>query len=187
MKKKLLLFTILFASFNLFSQIDIKINPIGLLFNSPDVVGEYGITDDFGVELSFGLNYGDAALGLGNLERSGYNILGAGKYYFNQSKSINKFFAGVYLKQRSITFTGTSDLSGDIGYENSAFAGGFLIGYKWVSSRGIVFELAGGIGRAFSNNITFNDPNNEDITVTGIGFDGVSRLAIGYRFGGGDN
>lgn len=186
MKKNLLLITILFASFNLFGQLDLKINPIGLLFNSPDVVAEYGLSSDFGAELGVGLNYGDATLGLGNLKKSGYNVLAAGKYYFGPNDGIDKFFAGVYLKQRSIKFTDNDEDGFDFGYKQSAFAGGLLTGYKWVSGRGIVLEFAAGLGRAFNDKITWNDEDNES-SVDGIGIDGVWRVAVGYRIGGGDN
>ena len=187
MKKNLLLITILFGSFNLFGQLDLKINPIGLLFDSPDLVAEYGLSSDFGVELGFGINYGDGGIGEVALDRSGYNILAAGKYYFGPNNGCDKFFAGVYAKQRAFSLTDEDDTDNfDYGYKSSRFAVGLLTGYKWVSDRGIMLEFAAGLGRAFSEKTTFNDEDN-NLTLPSLGLDGVWRVAVGYRIGGGDN
>jgi len=182
MKKKLLLFSILFASFNLFGQIELKINTFGLLFNQPDIIGEYGITDNFGVELSYRLNYGIQARDTEFLQRSLFDISAAGKYYFNQNKSCNRFFAGAYLKQESFTSIQNIGLRGGESINQlSIFAGGILTGYKLVISPGIVLEIASGIGRNFRSKqtITFN---NETTTRNDHRIDFLYRLSVGYRF-----
>ena len=186
MKKKLLLFAILFASFNLFSQIDIKINTIGLLYYTPDLGVEFGVSDNFGVELSFGLNYGGTTTVLAFREKTNYDILAAGKYYFKQNKKCNRFFAGAYLKHKSLTFNFHSFFHEDISFDSSVFSGGGLIGYKWVLSPGILFESAFGLGRNFKTDFSFTE-NNLTSNVNRFGIDGVWRLSVGYRLGGRKN
>ncbi len=187
MKKNLLLITILFASFNLFGQLDLKINPIGLLFDSPDLVAEYGLSSDFGVELGIGLNYGDRSIVGIDFARSGYNILMAGKYYFGPNNGFDNFFAGVYVKQRAFTLTDKDDSDNfDYGYKSSRFALGLLTGYKWLSNRGVMLEIATGLGRSLRKKTVLNRADN-DIAIPNFGFDFVWRVAVGYRIGGGDN
>lgn len=165
------------------AQIELKINPIGLLFNSPDISGEYIVNEDIGVEFGIGLEYGNAALDLGqsDLKKSGFSVFAAGKYYFSPDEGADKFYAGAYLRPRTRKYTDNDNDGFDYGYKNSAFAVGVLVGYKWIGSRGILFELGVGLGRAFGNNITYND-NSNTFTTDGFGVDGLGRLAVGYRF-----
>lgn len=126
--KKLILIalsaTFLYTSSN--AQIDIKVNPIGLLFNSPDFSGEYIVKEDIGIEVGLGFEYGNTLFG--NLQKSGFNIFAAGKYYFNPDDGGDKFYAGIYLRPRQRTFTDENDDLG--GFKSSAFAGGFMFGKK---------------------------------------------------------
>ncbi len=168
--------TFLFTSSN--AQIDIKVNPVGLLFNSPDFSGEYIVKEDIGIEVGLGLEYGNTLFG--NLQKSGFNIFAAGKYYFNPNHGGDNFYAGIYLRPRQKTFTDEDNELG--GFKTSAFAGGVMFGKKWVSSKNIVFELSLGLGRAFNNKVTYVDPNN-DQSVRGLGLDGIFRFAVGYRLG----
>lgn len=182
------MFTFLFTS--AYSQIDLKINPLGVLFSSPDLAAEYVINENFGVELSVGLEYGNVA-GTGllgdefELSKSGYKIRLSGRYYFRPVNGADRFYAGLYTGPRSNTVTGNSDLLGyDPGYKRSAFTAGILVGYKWVADNGLIFELGVGGGRAFASKIELNDSENTT-EVNGFGGDFVGTLAVGYRLGGG--
>ena len=59
MKKLIVLALFAFAVSNTATaQIELKINPLGLLYSSPDIVAEYLVNEDIGVELGIGLVYG---------------------------------------------------------------------------------------------------------------------------------
>jgi len=185
MKKLIVLALFAFAISNITTaQVELKINPLGLLFNSPDIVAEYLVNEDIGVELGIGLVYGSYAAGLtDDLSRSGFSLLVAGKYYFNPDDGCDKFYAGAYLRPRTVSFNDDDGDGFDSGFKQSAFGVGLITGYKWVGARGITFELGLGIGRAFGAKNTYND-NNNNIDFPSIGIDGFGRLAVGYRFGG---
>ena len=161
---------------------EVKINPLGVLFNSPDLSAEYIVNDDIGVQLTLGLEYGDFALGLSDLTKSGYALRLMGKYYFNPDDGADRFYAGVYLGPRSRSINDDINDGFDQGFRQSAFTAGLAIGYKWVGKKGILFEVAIGGGRAFGETITFDDDNFET-EVDGFGVDVIGMLAVGYRFG----
>lgn len=185
MKKLIVLAMFAFAISNTtVAQIELKINPIGLLFNSPDLSAEYIVNEDIGLEFGLGFEYGTQ--NLTDLKKSGFNVFLAGKYYFSPDDGADKFYAGAYLRPRTRKFTDDDNDGFDFGYKQSAFAAGILVGYKWVGARGILFELGFGAGRAFGDKITYNDSNNNSEEVDGFGVDILGRLAVGYRFGGGN-
>lgn len=185
MKKLILLALCAFAiSSTSSAQIELKINPIGLLFNSPDLSAEYIVNEDIGVEFGIGLEYGETnGVLTEGLKKSGFSVFVAGKYYFSPDDGADKFYAGAYLRPRTRKFTDNDDDGFDFGYKQSAFAAGILAGYKWVGARGILFEIGIGAGRAFGDKITYNDENN-NFETDGFGIDFLGRLAVGYRFGG---
>jgi len=193
MKKFLLLPVFLFFVSAAQSQVDVKINPLGLLFSSPDLSGEYIINESFGVELSLGAVYGFVAASR-LLERdlwlskSGYRIRLSGKYYFRPVNGGDRFYAGAYLGPRSQSISGDVEAyNGDVGYTQSAFSAGILAGYKWAADNGLIFEIGLGLGRAFGSKTVWNNPDLEDLSFDGFGLDGVGILAVGYRFGGGNS
>lgn len=186
MKKLIVLALFAFAVSNpTIAQIELKINPIGALFNNPDIVGEYLVNEDIGIEVGLGFVYGSSAIDLGeDLKRSGFSFLVAGKYYFSPDDGCDKFYAGAYLRPRTLSFKDNdADDNFDFGYKQSAVGVGLMAGYKWVGARGILFEIGFGLGRAFGEKTTLNDETNF-YDVPSLGIDGFGRLAVGYRFGG---
>lgn len=118
------------------------------------------------------------------MKRSGFSFLAAGKYYFNPDQGCDKFYAGVYLRPRSLTFKDSDDSDGvDYGYKQSAIGFGLMTGYKFVSAKGITFEIGFGLGRALGAKNTVND-SNSTYEIPSLGIDGFGRLSVGYRFGG---
>ena len=165
------------------AQIELKVNPVGLLYNRPDVSAEYLVNEDVGVEATIGLLYGKNAL---KQKQSGFRLTISGKYYFSPDDGGDKFYAGLYLGPRTRKIENFSVFSGidlDYGYKISAFAAGLLVGYKWVGARGIIFETTVGAGRAFGEKVTWNDPDYDDGIFDGFGVDGIIRVVVGYRLG----
>ena len=135
MKKLLLVFALLAYLSPLFAQTEVKLSPIPLLFGYVAASVEQGVSKSFGIEGDFILI--EDFIG-GNL---------SGKYYFDPSKGIDKFHVGA--------FEGVHESIGI----------GFLVGYKLVSRKNVLFEVGLGVGRGF------------DDTVIGYG-----KLHLGYRF-----
>lgn len=183
--KKIYLSTItLFFCAVLNAQIDVKINPIGLLFGSPDLAGEYRVNDDFGAELTLSAEMGTAGVVTTddfNPKKSGFGAMLAGKYYFSPENGCDKFYAGLYLRERSYK---VEEDNPDYlyGYKRTSFSGGLLIGYKWVSRKNVIFEIGTGFGRAFTDKIEWTDEDGSDVLDTSIRIDVIGRLSLGYRF-----
>lgn len=191
--KKILFIPILLFFFNTSqAQIDVKLNPLGILFSSPDLSVEYILNENFGIEATLGADFGNVA-GSGLLDpeaqikKNGYKLRISGKYYFKPSNGGDRFYAGAYLGPRATGFSGNESFWGyDPGYKTSAFTVGILFGFKWAADNGLIFEIGAGGGRAFAQKTTFNEPDLNTFTDIGFGVDFVGTLAIGYRFGSGD-
>ena len=118
--KKLLLISLCAISFGRVSaQVELKISPVGLLFETVAISVESAVSENFGLDV-------DAIF---NSEVSGFNV--SGKYYFIPKYRIDGFHIGVF----------TGNLGDDFGF-------GFLAGTKLVSKKNITFEIALGIGRS---------------------------------------
>ncbi len=123
--KKLVLFCLCAVSFaQLSAQIEIKISPVGLLFETFAASVETAVSENVGLDI-------DAVY---NAEFSGFNV--SGKYYFNPKYRIDGFHIGAF----------TGNLGDDFGF-------GFLAGTKLVSKKNITFEAALGIGRSVGGGV----------------------------------
>lgn len=114
MKKKILTLStfMLIAAYG-FAQIEVKLNPIGLLFGQIPISGEYLINDDMGAEVTVGY-YFKKESGFNDVSKSSglvSNVLF--KYYFNPEKGGDKFYAFPYFRyvSRSFTFTDATNNS----------------------------------------------------------------------------
>lgn len=159
------------------AQTEIKINPLGLLFGSPDVSAEFGLGSSAGLEPFIGFT-SRKFIG-GDVKLTALNAGASFKYYFNPHRGIDRFYAGVYTRFNN---GNVKDLISETEGGYTRLSLGLLIGQKWVSRKNIVFELAFGVGRAFINDVK---DDNGDITDFNFDVDFMGRLAVGYRFGGG--
>ncbi|WP_236980851.1 DUF3575 domain-containing protein [Membranihabitans maritimus] len=179
MKNALLTLILGLFSIPAFSQLDVTINPLGLLFSNIGVSAETPLSENFGLEgtVNYNFNRFDA---LGDeFKSTGYGLRALGKYYFNSDKGLDKFHAGPYARigGNKIKYTsGTDDVT------SFRFALGIYAGYKWVSKKNIVFELGLGLGRAFVNNYSSNDSSFNAADWPVLNLDATGKLAIGYRF-----
>ncbi len=184
MKKIFLSFIAVLAFTTAWSQTDLKINPIGFLFGSPDVSAEFGISESMGVEPFVGVTYSNFKIGEATLKSNGFRLGGVGKYYFSPEKGLDKFWAGVYLRGGTSTSTGTVNGKAEE-TSNARVALGLGLGYKWVSSKNIVFELGFGAGRALLNKYTVKSGSADLSQYPILNIDLLTRIQVGYRFGGG--
>ena len=138
MKKIWILAVLLSASLHhLNAQTELKVSPVALLFGGLAFSAEQQITPSFGLDADI----------LAAVDGFGANL--SGKYYFDPREGIDRFHIGIFAG----------------GITENGVGGGFLAGYKWVSSKRIVFEAGVGVGRTFDGGIT-----------------GYGKLHLGYRF-----
>lgn len=175
MRKLLFLFCGLILTTTLSAQLEVKVNPLGLLFGNFNALVEKGINDNFGVEGQIGLVLRNSDAFGNDFNYNAFNIGAAGKYYFNPREGWDRFYVGGYA--RFNTGTWKQDGSNDDGFSNTRLALGLLVGQKWVSQGGFVFELGAGVGRAI-----LNDIGDEDFDILLFDVDFLLRLAVGYRF-----
>ncbi len=188
MKKKIfstLVFALVFGS-TIFAQVEVKLNPIGLLWGGVTASGEVILSENMGAELTLGLANTNLTIFTGdNTKTTGFKGTGAFKYYFSPIDGGDGFYAGAYVKYRLLSgkydssFTNQSE-----SIDWNKLAVGLLTGYKWVADSGLLFEISGGFGRTFVNNIsTTEDDESYDFSdIPFFNFDLVGRFAVGYRF-----
>ena len=161
------------------AQVDLTINPIGLLFGDFSIGADFALSNNFSIEpqIGFGTNKVSSVKGT-NL---GVNVLG--KYYFNPKNGADRFYADAFLRfvNRNWNYDESSTF---VDFTTTRVGLGFGLGYKVVSRGGFVFDIGFGAGRAFVDNNKYEDSNGnqEDIDWPSIMFQG--KLGIGYRFGG---
>ncbi len=135
MKKRLLIFALSAYMSQLAAQTEIKLSPVPLLFGYVAASVEHGVSESIGIEGDFILVE----------DFVGGNV--SGKYYFEPVKGIDRFHVGAFI--------GIQETVGI----------GFLLGYKWVSQKNVIFELGIGVGRSFDDGVI-----------------GYGKLHLGYRF-----
>jgi hypothetical protein len=171
------------------AQLDIKVGPLGLLFSNLNLGIEYGVSPNFGLELTPGIDWKSLPLADNNDYKSTALRLGLnGRYYFNPSeKRLNGFYAGLYTRYGGGKYSYTDPDTGEKDeFKSTRFAGGFLIGGKIVSkNERIIFDLGIGFGKAFI--YKFEDQNGSgdaDLSdIPFLNFDMPINLKIGYRIG----
>lgn len=179
MKKSLIILIVLFASFlKMNAQLDVSINPIGILFNNYGITVEKGLSESFGIELTADYSAQKYKLVDESVSSNGFGVRLMGKYYLSPKNGLDRFNIAPYIKIGSNKFKdNTEEVS------NFRFAGGLYIGYKIVAKSNVLFELGFGFGKAFINKYTVN---GEEVVDGGdypvFNIDATGKLAVGYRF-----
>lgn len=174
----LALFAFSFTKMN--AQVDVTVNPIGILFGNLSLGADFILADEFSLE-------GQIGIGLGNddftgLKWSNIPITAVGKYYFNPKNGADGFYADAFLRFVSRSYKADDDNTVYATYSQTRLGLGIGIGYKVVSRKNIVFDIGFGVGRALLDNTSFNSDGEEfEVDWPGIMFQG--KLGIGYRFG----
>ncbi len=184
MKKKFMILGafMMFATMG-FSQFEVKVNPIGLLWGNMDLSGEYILNDNMGAEAEFAYYFKqDDLFGASVTSSKSSRFVGilSYKYYFKPEDGGDKFYAFPYFRYKSSKFSITDNaVDYDISY--TALGVGFGFGYKWVATSGLLFDLGVGAGKNFGGGWNWDGYSTGiDIPVWPVNF--ISRLSIGYRF-----
>ena len=181
------LIAILCVSGNLsktYAQVDLTVNPIGLLWGNFSVGADFNVSEKFSVEGSVG--FGSRKFDSANYKWSNIPISVLGKYYFSPDNGCDKFYADAFLLFINRSYKSIDDNNSTFfyNYTQTRFGLGFGLGYKVASKSGLVFDINMGIGRAIVDNTKYEDENGVDTSVdwSDIMFQG--KLGVGYRFGG---
>jgi len=195
MKKISLLISIFLIASNFsFSQIDFKGGffasvsiPIGLYAGA-----EYGIEDDFGIELAV---VGNPGTKVGLIHTTGTAITLSGRYYFSPKYGLDRFYSGMYIRPHTSVVVeemnnfffspnGTTTTTTSVSfYRDSGVGIGFLVGKKFVSKNKYFFDLNMGLGRNIGRKVflvdvpvsRFGSPNDR------VSLDVFLNLVFGFR------
>jgi hypothetical protein len=169
-----------FSTYRAEAQVDVTVNPIGLLFGDLSVGADFILSDEFSLEGTIGFGGGNDDFT--SLKWSNIPITAVGKYYFNPQDGADKFYASAFLRfvGRSYRADGDTDYAE---YSQTRVGLGVGIGYKAVSRSGVVFDIGFGVGRAFIDNTKF-ESNGEELQVDWPDIMFTGKLGVGYRFGG---
>lgn len=186
MKKLILpIFLLLAVAYRSNAQVDVQINPIGILFSSINATAEFGVSEDFGIE--GGLDYDFQNFNIDDIKyrNNGIGIRAIGKYYFRPEDGIDRWAIGAYTRFATGTASADDGLGTEGEVKSTKFAVGFYTGYKWVSRKNVVFELGLGLGRNFVRTYEYSDGDEVDTSdIPLLNVDVLGRLSLGYRFGG---
>lgn len=162
------------------AQVDVTINPVGLLFADLSVGADFAVADNISIEATLG--YGSGKNDVANLKWGSIPINLVGKYYFNPEKGANGFYADVFARfvNRSYKADGNTDSAE---YTQTRFGLGFGAGYKVVSNGNFVFDIGLGLGRVVVDNTKF-ETAGEEVEVDWPALIITGKLGVGYRFGG---
>lgn len=162
------------------AQVDVTVNPIGLLFGDLNLGVDVGITPSFSMEATVG--YGGGGDDFTNLKYLSIPVNLLGKYYFSPKLGADRFYADLFLRYVSRNYSADDGGTTYAEYTQTRFGLGIGAGYKVVSKGGLVFDIGLGFGRAIVDNTKVESEGDEyeidwpNIIITG-------KLGIGYRFG----
>lgn len=181
-KKSVFLVLMSMMSLAAMAQVEVKANPIGALFNSPDLSIEYIASDHIGIEGRVGYSWSnievDDELGY---KGKGLVFIAGGRYYFNPKAGGDKFYLGAYTKFKNSTYTTTLEGRTEE-VKRQRLAVGSMLGYKILSkNERVSLDLNFGVGRAL---MTKDTNANDDFlaNVAILKLDLTSAIAVGYRF-----
>ena len=180
-KKSVFLVLMSMMSLAAMAQVEVKINPVGALFNSPDLSVEYIVSDNFGIEGRIGYSWSNIDVNGAGYQGRGLVFIAGGRYYFNPKAGADKFYLGAYSKFKNINYTATLEDRTEAS-KRQRLAVGSILGYKILSkNERVSFDLNFGIGRALMTRDTnVSEDFLNDVVITKL--DLISTLAVGYRF-----
>ena len=147
-----------------FNKNEIKGNALMLVAGAFEVTYERILNEESGAGVSLFVPY-DNTIG------TKFSLTPYYRFYFGKKPAAGFFAEGFgminsYQYNNNTYYNGNSNAG-----TNTDFALGFGIGGKWITKKGFVFEINGGVGRNLFNS------NNTDYKIVGRG-----GITLGYRF-----
>jgi Protein of unknown function (DUF3575) len=188
MKKNLFLLVFLLWVVACQAQMELKINPLGIILSNTNVSADLGLSKRISIEPSVGFNYNNAFI-VDNFNTTGRSYGLNTKYYFKPQKGSDRFYMGLYARGEQTDFTGKNSYSG-FSYSRKVAAIGYSLGFKWVTKRNVVFDIGVGMGRRllYTQTVptsTTKAPSYIEVrTIENPYLDGYFRFGLGYRLRG---
>jgi len=154
--------------------IEAKVAPLKMILGGVSVSSDFVLNDNMSIEPVFQFKSRNI------IERKVLSLQGLGKYYLNSKQGADRFYIGPYVKiqRRSFEFINADS-------RDDRVAIGLISGYKIVSNSGVVVDFTGGFGKNVYSRI-FEVSNSQAVVNSSgasLGFDFISRISVGYRFG----
>lgn len=150
-----------------FKRNEIKGNALFLVAGALEVTYEHLLNEESGIGVSLFVPYDNSI-------NTNFSLSPFYRFYFGKKPAAGFFVEGFgmlnsYTQQAS---TG-SFFTNYVGPEKDVtdFALGFGLGAKWITNKGFIFEINGGVGRNLINS------NDKDFEIVGRG-----GITLGYRF-----
>lgn len=156
-----------------FPKNEFKGNALFLVLGAPEFTYERLLNDESGIGIS--VNFA-----LENDFETRFSLTPYYRFYFGKKPAAGFFVEGFTMLNvididENYYYNGTDPVVSDYNSESYAdVAIGIGLGSKWITKRGILFELSGGIGR--------NLLNSEKNDYLGHTFVGRFGITLGYRF-----
>ncbi|GAB5555670.1 MAG: hypothetical protein Sapg2KO_52610 [Saprospiraceae bacterium] len=159
------------------AQIDVTINPIGILWGDINLGADFGIKEDFSIEGLIGFGTGNEL----DADFNSFNVTSSAKYYFNPKNGVDKFYGFGFLRfvNRSYDYEDDSVFAN---YSQSRLGLGVGAGFKAASDKGFIFDINLGVGRAIIDNTSFDDGNGEEVVLDWPDIMFTGKIGVGYRF-----
>ena len=150
-----------------FKKNEIKGNALFLVAGALEVTYEHLLNEESGIGVTLFVPYDNSI-------NTNFSLSPFYRFYFGKKPAAGFFVEGFgmlnsYTQQAS---TG-SFFTNYVGPEKDVtdFALGFGLGAKWITNKGFIFEINGGVGRNLINS------NDKDFEIVGRG-----GITLGYRF-----
>jgi hypothetical protein len=176
-----------------FSQYsEFKVNPIGILWNSPDLSFETGLSDKFALEGVLSARYGSAGTGssvsvggttISEPKQKGIGLILVGKFLnpFDLAGFNQNTYYGLFTRyNRLLIYDNQNEYFPD--YRRVVGSVGFVYGYKYLFTNNWVLDFGFGFGRAFLESNEFINNVGSPAVSFKTGIDFYSRFLIGKRF-----
>lgn len=164
------------------AQVDLKFNPLGIVFFGPvHASAEFPVNKKMTLDIGAGVRLNSSLIPYrDNTFSQDYKVLALLQYYPNAFQSMDRFSIGLYSKNRFGTFN-----IGDTSLPFRRLAFGFAFGLKYYDApTRFGFGLQLGSGIAYVNNYTNVDGMTNDFKAISIesGFvDGLANFTFSYR------
>jgi hypothetical protein len=150
-----------------FKRNEIKGNALFLVAGALEVTYEHLLNEESGIGVSLFVPYDNSI-------NTNFSLSPFYRFYFGKKPAAGFFVEGFGMLNSYTQQASTGGLfSNYVGPEKDVtdFALGFGLGAKWITNKGFIFEISGGVGRNLINS------NDKDFEIVGRG-----GVTLGYRF-----
>lgn len=195
-KRILSAMVLLISAASLSADVEVKFNPIGIIFGQIPVsveaiLGEKGA---IGIEAMGSYKYpmDQAAFSESDSDSdydsdsqrsskaTGLSATGLVKLYFNPDRGGDGYYFFPYVHYVAYKSEFKDDTYGDIEVNYSAFGAGVGAGWKFVGEPGLLIDVGAGFGRNFISNYEYSDEDYDEEFFFPFNF--IARISVGYRF-----